>query len=761
VNESVIATDPYSKFIIYKPDDRNCTDVVQYGDEIELYEQFGGVVGEEIYNAVIRSDRGNNNNETGVVLYNHFFTLDQDNPIPVHWPFNKIVNSEQLPRTFQEGLEPIKTISNGDYALMDISTAPPSDHSTKGIASGNFDNDPYAELVLVGMDASGWARAWIYDDAVNNFALLEEISWVSVFQDVHPNVAVGDVDEDPQDEIVFSLTNAASGRILVYDDGYGSGPFALLDTITNTDSLLYGEISALTTGDVDADGYDEIVFSNHTTEISVWDDMVGNFEYLHQWKEIPPEIPTSVQPMEIQCGDVDIDGADEILYTSFTLSMVGPVCQLSVWDFNVTSATRLDNYDVLHSYHMNVVAGDFAADHLTLRYLDRDIYTSDEQIIAVMAAPPTQAGISQNYDDSSTSFGEGSSSTQSQEWGFSASFGVYWGTETEVTAGFLVSVNVAKFETENSIVAAAEIQYTVETSTAYMHTFTSDANHDYVIFSACIYDRFVYEILDGPDPNMVGTNYSIHIPNTPSIEKWDREYYNSHNSEYAHDIGPETFNHTIGFITTYPDRDEMEALAPNRLETGTISVGKGGGTISQEIDLTVVEEVELEASLTYEYKIGGGASSAKGGIMGSVGVLGGHHWGWGEETMFSAEIGDIETDGDYERFRYSCGLFIHVVEFVPVRLIEFLSHWDDVGIPIETVTTLGLDRFSRGEGYYVLNYWVETPAGWAEGAADTFNYGSNLAELLSNLSALAPFVFYPALVAIPIANLLYLWRRRG
>ena len=71
-----------------------------------------------------------------------------------------------------------------------------------------------------------------------------------------------------------------------------------------------------------------------------------------------------------------------------------------------------------------------------------------------------------------------------------------------------------------------------------------------------------------------------------------------------------------------------------------------------------------------------------------------------------------------------------------------------------------MDKFDRGEGYYVLNYWVEVPLGWGKGAAEVQEYADDLVEVLSNLNAIAPFVFYPVLVAIPIANLLYLWKRR-
>jgi hypothetical protein len=191
-----------------------------------------------------------------------------------------------------------------------------------------------------------------------------------------------------------------------------------------------------------------------------------------------------------------------------------------------------------------------------------------------------------------------------------------------------------------------------------------------------------------------------------------------------------------------------------------VSVGKGGGTISQQIDLSVEMEIAIEGSLTLDWKVGGGGATQIVGIMGSFAVMGGHSWGWGEETMFSCEIGDIEDDDDYIDFRYTCGLFVYVEEYVPEPMYDFLKDFEALGLILEEVTTLGLDKFDRGEGYYVLNYWVEVPLGWGKGAAEVQEYADDLVEVLSNLNAIAPFVFYPVLVAIPIANLLYLWKRR-
>jgi hypothetical protein len=152
--------------------------------------------------------------------------------------------------------------------------------------------------------------------------------------------------------------------------------------------------------------------------------------------------------------------------------------------------------------------------------------------------------------------------------------------------------------------------------------------------------------------------------------------------------------------------------------------------------------------------------------MGSIGALGGHTWGWGEETMFSCELGDIEDDDDFANFRYTCGLFVYVKEYRPKATEDWLSSLGTLGGMasdfLKDVSTLGLDSFTRGEGYYVLNYWVDVPLGWGDGAAEAHDYAEDVDDVIEEYIAkggLSSIIFYPAILALPVANLLF--RRRG
>jgi hypothetical protein len=682
-----------------------------------------------------------------------------------HQTWYKIVKNYSLPLTFMtQDLLPITTIQLDDLKSLDILVALPDEKpATTGVTIGNIDTDLHKELILVGMDQSGWARAWVIDDKSTNFEIVHEFSWVNQIQNVHLNVDTGNIDDDQQDEIIFSLTKGSFGEIQIYDDGLSPTSYSLLKEFSG-DSSLHGDITKITSGDIDGDGFEEIIFAQATSSVlKVWDDSSANFAHLGDFDPWSDKSGNYV-PQDLTTGDLDIDGTEEILITSqFTVSYLGS--SVGVIDYNGTlfKRTNEDRYSATTD-GLKVIAGDFAGDQFTIKYLDHDVYTSDEQIIAVMAAPPTQAGISQNYDDSSTAYGEGKSSSGGQKWGASASFGAYFGLEIEITAGFLVSMKIAKIETEFALVSETSITHTVTQTTVYVATFTTDATYDYVVFSTCVYDRFNYEILDAPDPSLIGKNYSLHIPNTPTVEKWDVNYYNSHNSANAPDIGPETFSHTIGYVTSYPTKKEMTSIAPVRMETGTVAVGKGAATIGQEIDLSTETEVELETSLTFEWKAGAG-SAAIVGIMGSIGALGGHTWGWGEETMFSCEIGDIEEDDDFANFRYTCGLFVYIKEYRPKATEDWLSSLGTLGGMasdfLKDVSTLGLDSFSRGEGYYVLNYWVDVPLGWGQGAIDAREYADDVVEVLTKFDIPSAIIFYPIVLTIPSVNIWYLRRKGG
>ncbi|MFX0201477.1 MAG: FG-GAP repeat domain-containing protein, partial [Candidatus Hodarchaeota archaeon] len=627
--------------------------------------------------------------------------------------------------------------------------------------------------------------------------------------DVTPSVTTGNLDGHSGDEIIFSFTNNAFGQIEIYNDGHPNDPlkYSHLKTITGSTSELFGAITKITAGDIDGDGVDEIIFVNEESWIHIWDDSLNNFALIDDWS-----IPSKVQienilvknygfsisvdyqiPESLVCGDIDRDGADEILVSSLhtLFNTFDNSCGFfSIWDYNQTTFSCISTHvfagfsaNHLMGYSIDAVVGDFNADQLTLKYTSHAVYSTNEQLFAVMAAPPTQDGISQNYDDSSTDYGHGRSESGAGFGGAHASFGAYVALDVDISAGALLNLKIAKIEAEASLQAEFSYTYTKVTTTTYMATYSGDYSNDYVIFSTCVYDLFTYEIVAAPDPYSVGENFTIHIPDEPDTYKWDLEYYNSHNSPDAIEIGNETYNHTIGYIPSYPSEEEMDKIAPQRIEyAGGMQVGKGSGVITVEIDLSVEHEHEFEFGATIDWKVGAG-SVLKGGLLGSIGAHGGFSIGWGSETMFSGTVGDIADESDYANFRYKFALCVYKNYVLNETLKDMAEDYlktiygfdpnqielgdsppskkdnpylDSSQTPIisdellDAIRTVGWEGILLGVPYYILNYWVEMPEYWGKDAQQVVDFASDVDNVLSNFETPGLTFFSIIILIIPI-----------
>ncbi|MHA1444620.1 MAG: hypothetical protein ACTSR4_07725, partial [Candidatus Hodarchaeales archaeon] len=253
---------------------------------------------------------------------------------------------------------------------------------------------------------------------------------------------------------------------------------------------------------------------------------------------------------------------------------------------------------------------------------------------------PTHDGLSQNYGESGTEYGYSVSGGTSGSVGASIGIGAYVAYEKELEATFFFSIKLAKFEAEASLMAKAGVSRSKSFVQVKTSAFAGDGSYDYVVFTAIKYDRFIYQVLSSPDSSLEGSNMSVLYPQEVKLYKWDREYYNSHNSENAEDIGNSILGHTIGDVTTYPTYEEVAAAHSERMESDIMPVGKGAGTTIVEVAFSTEVEIEIEAELEFEWKIGAGVGDFTFGLMGSIGAQMGWGWSWGEETSFVGEVGD-------------------------------------------------------------------------------------------------------------------------
>lgn len=182
---------------------------------------------------------------------------------------------------------------------------------TNAIAVGNVDDDAAMEFAI-GRDGPTGFRYRIYDDADAGFAALHTggDSWPND-RDVTA-LAFGDVDGDGFDELVVGRTGGAEQRPrwIVVDDA--SGGFAELLAAGGD----WGEersVTALATGDVDNDGRDEIVVGRSAggnMRWEVFDDADAGFASI---LALGAALPDDRAVTSLDLGDVDGDGLDEML----------------------------------------------------------------------------------------------------------------------------------------------------------------------------------------------------------------------------------------------------------------------------------------------------------------------------------------------------------------------------------------------------------------------------------------------------------------
>lgn len=203
-------------------------------------------------------------------------------------------------------------------------------------ACGDVDGDGRAELVI-GFGAGMRGVVQVFDDVAANFAPLVtarsnaegylQVPVPSRFKGtIFP--AVGDIDGDGKDEVVFGMSNVRSGLIVVLDDSVAGFAKHAVNTSSNAwyrvepslTSSMSGGLTVPGVGDLDGDGRAEVVVgfgSGSRGRVAVLEDAVAGW----------PSDPSGVLIMTTGrsgyqskdgatrpvLGDVDDDGIDELV----------------------------------------------------------------------------------------------------------------------------------------------------------------------------------------------------------------------------------------------------------------------------------------------------------------------------------------------------------------------------------------------------------------------------------------------------------------
>lgn len=615
------------------------------------------------------------------------------------------------------------------------------DHSKEPeVACGDIDGDGLDEIICISVDEDGEdINAWIWDD--HNAGYTELKHWDNNDNVKEVNVACGDVDGDAIDEIVFLGSTGGTYRDLicwVYDDK--TADFAQLKFWN--DDINKADEPDVACGDIDGDGLDEIVIVSTYSEfwhdndlkVWIWDDSAHDFAQLKHWDDWND----NTKEPHVACGDVDGDAKDEIIILSVERDgedLRGWVCddhdagyeQIKHWNSDDdTESPRvatgdvdldgkdeilflgtdkdgedlngwlwdddLNDYALLKQWDANdctkspvCVMADIDGDGVVVEY-EGHHYEADANkvIVAVMAAPPTEMGLTQNYGASSSAFGSSYTSGSHVGNGFYQTFSasLSWSVGIPIFAEATIGGSF------NQAFSRSKVTTTLLTNEI---TYNSGYNEDKVIYTTTKFDRYVYRIISDsyPDSGLEGTTFTVDIPIEANTHSETIEYFNANNGDEP-DIN--IFTHNIGKVSTYPSIGDRNILAPPSGEDNeypllsvdgngnecAIPVGQGTGSVSSKIDRSedtvTSNELSLGAEATLSGKFPGGPE-----LEVSIGAGYTRHWGTnvGSGFCFEGRVGDIDDWDEYDNFHYSFGLFVYPEE---------------------------IDYYGE---FYVLNYWVQ------------------------------------------------------
>ena len=514
------------------------------------------------------------------------------------------------------------------------------------VAAGDVDGDGKDELAATYHKSTGYAYIDLFDGDLSATALLSShqlhapnINGGHTYeQQVH--VAIGDIDGDRLDEIVFNgeRRDYDAWNVTVMDDAKHNFDWLGMFFQSNQGNDNHPTLALL---DYNGDGLLDIFASRWVLGYKKGSTFGGNSADVVGIQTVFTEAPSNMA-----AGDVDGDGKDELLY----------YYNSQLWIGGQDATGKHEHQQIWGgSWGTNpkACAANVDDDSPVVEYAGRELQFGDPQVIAVMAAPPLYSGIGQNESSSGTSFGKSSASgvEQSQSMGVSVGFSV--GYEAEAPFG------LAKASFKVTVETALDWISSQSTEVEKYITYTGGADEDKVVFTAVPFDVYYYKILSSPVASEVGTMMTVNVPREMQTLSVARDFYNANNGD-GDDIDSAVLKHTIGDPKSYPTEMDRDALlksgglqsieSPVGVGTGSVTVGirksdgKGSGT-------------SFDFGVTIESEVGAGGVT--------MGTSVGFHYGYEcnvtntESTVFEGTVGDIPQSAYDSSKAYTFGLFAY------------------------------------------------------------------------------------------------------
>jgi len=583
------------------------------------------------------------------------------------------------------------------------------------IAVGDLDGDGNDEIAVVAL-----GYLWVVDDQKAAYESLWTHTYPTSWTEQYVRVTAGDVDSDGKEETIVTnggfSGNAGSVTYYIYDEEFETEiePQLIETTIgEDTYQLMTADVSV---ADIDGDRLMEVVFAGRQSEVAnhyevlVLDDFTQGYEFRPTHFGYAHSLPLA----RLETGDFDGDGVSEIV--SYRHVLTGSTLEpqtdayvprdlhyglvMSVGDVNgdfrddivleqgggdywmhVWGRNDEDEWALLYSkntgqtnWYTTVTTVDIDNDSAILEYVGHELLFTNPLVTAVAVAPPAYADID-THDESGTTIGRSTGTSQEYETALGFTAGFTFGYEQEFSF-FGIPLGSARWTTTIETAVDWISTSSLEIEKAYFYNGSGET--DKVVFTTIPYDVYYYTVVSSPVADDVGMPVVLNIPREPKTLFVDRDFYNAYNGD-APDVDEDVLDHVIGDPSSYPRAYGIDCAG---LETSggfcsdDMTVGQGPG--SQTIEISVSEGqgsgTSFDLSVTTEVE------TVTGGIV--MGASAGFHYGHSysitstESTYYAGEVANILDADDWTANMFDFGLYVQPTE-VGDQKFPVVGYWVD------------------------------------------------------------------------------------
>lgn len=389
-------------------------------------------------------------------------------------------------------------------------------------------------------------------------------------------------------------------------------------------------------------------------------------------------------------GDVTADGRQNIVFYSQATNRLetwglsnpddgGPPLSAPIFNGDWRMMNSVDiqapGSDVIRP---QILASNVNHDSLALRFSEGEyqLIFTEPVIVAALAGAPCHSDKGQNLDACRTSYGTATSNSTSNETVLTVRVGVTVGYEAEFSAA---GVKVGGLEVLGTLQAhASKI-----TSNAYTVTkrieYTTGPIEDTVIFTTIPMDQYTYEITSHSNPELIGSKVVISMPRDSIEVQVERERYNANVVTGGPMIDASIFSHSLGTPSSYPSLSEKNDLLTefDGLDSSLVVVGNTSGMKLQSINVATESGSGTEYGADFDLEIQGTAGVVVTGF--SVGFGASHSLQilHGTESEYTGVVAGIDLPtAEYGQNSYSWGLFTYIYDDpISSQQYEVINYW--------------------------------------------------------------------------------------